>query len=188
MEDGDGGGGDRGKEGKGRRAGRRGRDVALVSVTWPMPIKGSDKEYIDWLVDSKYFTTLHFCDREETTPATFSTPSCVNASGVDFLGEKELRFEALATEDGETKGWRCSYCIADRSASPANPSRTCPRRWNVEIGKRFLHFLLARGFGDFELRNRTCIVRITRGNVLGIKNTPPNKTSLRWAANEVSDC
>jgi len=65
---------------------------------------------------------------------------------VGFQKGKESPFRSTAMEDGETKGWRCSYCTVDRSAAfPPSPSRTCPRRWNVEIGKRFLHFLSSAG-------------------------------------------
>lgn len=38
--------------------------------------------------------------------------------------------------------WQSSCCIVDRSTDPFYVG-ACSRRWNVEIGKRFLHFLSA---------------------------------------------
>jgi len=79
----------------------------------------------------------------------------------------------------KTKGWRCSYCTtADRSASPSNSSRTCPRLWNVEIGKRFLHFLLAWGSATWssEIELASSGLREKICSKICVKNTLPNKT------------
>lgn len=86
----------------------------------------------------------------------------INISRWNTLKGNELLFETQTEDCGKTK-WSAMQLLHRRSIerSPSNPSRTCPRRWNVEIGKRFLRFLLAQGFDSTWSRRRTCIVRIT---------------------------
>lgn len=187
---------DRGEDRERRKTkesrGWRGRDVVLVSVTRPMPLKEAVKEYVNCPVDYLEQFITSFVDsrkgRERERKRELDSRNLIyynfSCTNVEFFGRERVCVivRSVTVEDGETKGWRCSYCTADRSATPSNPSRTCPRRWNVEIGKRFLHFLLARGdfaTWGFEIELASSGLREKIRLVLKIYRLT-NRTYNRW--------
>lgn len=132
-----------------------------------MSLKETDEEYVNCLVDypagAVYYFFREFRARKEYRWFFFFFGNLIHynlsRANVEFFSEgKELSFEAWQLKMVRRGGDGAATAPPiDRPPCPpppsslslSNPSRTCPRRWNVEIGKRFLHFLLGRERGDF---------------------------------------